>query len=100
MKRVMWFLIFTLVFLSVFASSGGDPNRSNYGINAVYAIDSIIDTMNTGRTLSNGMAYNGRYFYIINNGTSRMYLMDYFYGLEDSFAMYCAFCQEVCIIVL
>ncbi|MGE3062150.1 MAG: hypothetical protein AB7T10_00740 [bacterium] len=87
MKRLVVFLILSLAFLSVLADSGGDPSRNTYGINAVSGIDSVIDTMNTGRTLSNGVEFDGRQFFIINNESARMYKMDYIYGLIDSFAM-------------
>jgi len=86
MKRVVCLSIVMCLFLALTASSGGWPEKPISTINSVFAIDSIIDTMNTGLTQSTGIEFDGRFYFIVNNGSAKIYKMDYIYGLLDSFA--------------
>ena len=89
MKRVLCFSFILFVFLSLSASSGGSPNKENSSFNGYLVSDSVIDTLNYGRTGSNGIEFDGRYFYIANAvpDPAFVYKFDYIYGLLDSFVM-------------
>lgn len=91
------FFSFFVVFIFVFSfsdqgisnSSGAGVLNNYYGINSVSALDSTIDTLSSSHTTSNGLAYDGRYFYLANNAASpsTIYKIDYVEGVVAGFTM-------------
>ncbi|MEO0282006.1 MAG: hypothetical protein ABIN05_06640 [candidate division WOR-3 bacterium] len=87
-KLVLFFLMLTL-FIYLFPFDPTGANSENVNIKIIRIDNTIIDTLNFNRSNSNGLEFDGRYFYLVNtySNPGNVYRIDYVYGIIDSFTM-------------
>ncbi len=90
MKKISVFFLTLFIFSFLFSSSFSGGYEGKIGNFKSLALDgNPIDTFNYQRSQSNGLEFDGRYFYLANNKTNPAYVfkIDYIYGILDSIPM-------------
>lgn len=89
MKKLFFFFFIINSFFLIFSFDSSGSYKGNIQKNSILIQDTMIDTLTYQRTSSNGLEFDGRFFYLANTkeNPSYVYKVDYIYGIIDSFVM-------------